>query len=206
MLCDDHAVVRAGLRALLSKDPSLSIVDEANCAQAAVQSAARHRPDVLVLDLSMPGGGALEAIAQIRQAAPLCRVLVLSMHAAPEFVYPAIAANVSGYLLKGGDLAELLPAVRTVAAGGRFFSRELVHLQQPAPTPVATVPERLTPREREVLAKVALGHTNRRIALDLGLSVKTVETHRTNLMRKLDVHDAQGLTRFAIRHGLIRDD
>ncbi|HNF97081.1 MAG TPA: response regulator transcription factor, partial [Pseudomonadota bacterium] len=146
------------------------------------------------------------AIARIRQVAPRCRVLVLSMHSAPEYVRPALRAGAQGYLVKGSGLSDLLRAVRVVLDGGQFLGAELAAIVSPA----ASLPdapeddlERLTPREREVLQLVAEGQTNRQIASRLGLSPKTVDSHRTNLMRKLGLHDAQGVTRFAVRRGLI---
>ena len=206
MLCDDHAIVRAGIRALLERESDISIVAEAASGHEAVTLVQKLQPDLLLLDLSMPSGNGLDAIARIRQVAPRCRVLVLSMHSAPEYVRPALRAGAQGYLVKGSGLSDLLRAVRVVLDGGQFLGAELAAIVSPA----ASLPdapeddlERLTPREREVLQLVAEGQTNRQIASRLGLSPKTVDSHRTNLMRKLGLHDAQGVTRFAVRRGLI---
>ena len=206
MLCDDHAIVRAGIRALLERESDISIVAEAASGHEAVTLVQKLQPDLLLLDLSMPSGNGLDAIARIRQLAPRCRVLVLSMHSAPEYVRPALRAGAQGYLVKGSGLSDLLRAVRVVLDGGQFLGAELAAIVSPA----ASLPdapeddlERLTPREREVLQLVAEGQTNRQIASRLGLSPKTVDSHRTNLMRKLGLHDAQGVTRFAVRRGLI---
>lgn len=206
MLCDDHAIVRAGIRALLERESDISIVAEAASGHEAVTLVQKLQPDLLLLDLSMPSGNGLDAIARIRQVAPRCRVLVLSMHSAPEYVRPALRAGAQGYLVKGSGLSDLLRAVRVVLDGGQFLGAELAAIVSPA----ASLPdapeddlERLTPREREVLQLVAEGQTNRQIASRLGLSPKTVDSHRTNLMRKLGLHDAQALTRFAVRRGLI---
>ena len=206
VLCDDHAIVRAGIRALLERESDISIVAEAASGHEAVTLVQKLQPDLLLLDLSMPSGNGLDAIARIRQVAPRCRVLVLSMHSAPEHVRPALRAGAQGYLVKGSGLSDLLRAVRVVLDGGQFLGAELAAIVSPA----ASLPdapeddlERLTPREREVLQLVAEGQTNRQIASRLGLSPKTVDSHRTNLMRKLGLHDAQGVTRFAVRRGLI---
>ncbi|HNI58686.1 MAG TPA: response regulator transcription factor [Pseudomonadota bacterium] len=206
VLCDDHAIVRAGIRALLERESDISIVAEAASGHEAVTLVQKLQPDLLLLDLSMPSGNGLDAIARIRQLAPRCRVLVLSMHSAPEYVRPALRAGAQGYLVKGSGLSDLLRAVRVVLDGGQFLGAELAAIVSPA----ASLPdapeddlERLTPREREVLQLVAEGQTNRQIASRLGLSPKTVDSHRTNLMRKLGLHDAQGVTRFAVRRGLI---
>ena len=206
VLCDDHAIVRAGIRALLEREADLAIVGEASSGLEAVELAQALQPDAMLLDLSMPGGNGLDAIARIRSLAPRCRILVLSMHVAPEFVRPALRAGAHGSLVKGSGLGDLLRAVRTVAQGGQYLGGDVAAIV--AEDVIAADEreddlDRLTPREREVLQLVAEGQTNRLIALRLGLSPKTVDSHRTNLMRKLGLHDAQGLTRFAVRRGLV---
>lgn len=206
LLVDDHAIVRAGLRALLEGEADLHVAGEADNGRTAVELAARLQPDVVLLDLSMPGSNGIDAIARLRAAAPRARLLVLSMHAAPEYVRPALRAGAHGYIVKGSGLEDLLVAIRAVAAGERFLGPEAMQVQaSDAQQPASDLDDlgRLTPREREVLQLVAEGYTNRQIACMLGLSPKTVDTHRSNLMRKLDLHDAQGLTRFALRRGLI---
>ena len=206
VLCDDHAIVRAGIKVLLERESDLSIVAEASSGAEVVALAQRLSPDVILLDLSMPSVNGLDAIVRIRTVAPRCRILVLSMHSAPEYVRPALRAGAHGYLVKGSGLSDLLQAVRTIAAGGEFLGAEVAAL---VAEDVMSADQReddldrLTPREREVLQQVAEGQTNRQIAVRLGLSPKTVDSHRTNLMRKLGLHDAQGLTRFALRRGLI---
>lgn len=208
VLCDDHAIVRAGLLALLEKERGIQVVGEAGSAQEVVRVVQAGKPDVVLLDLSLPGASGLSAIPELRAVAPSCRILVLSMHAAPESARSALRAGAHGYLVKGSGLSELLYAIRTVATGQRFVSRELLLCLEHEPVPKHKMDdlERLTPREREILQLIAEGHTNRQVAAKLGLSQKTVDTHRTNLMRKLDLHDAQSLTRFAVRHGLISTD
>jgi DNA-binding NarL/FixJ family response regulator len=206
VLCDDHSVVRAGFRVLLEREPDLSILAEASSGPEAVALAEQHQPDLILLDLSMPSGNGFDAIGRIRAVAPRCRILVLSMHAAPEYVRPALRAGAHGYLVKGSGLHDLLQAVRSVAQGGRFVGAEVAAIVSDDVVSADVRDDdldRLTPREREVLQLVAEGQTNRMIAQKLGLSPKTVDSHRTNLMRKLGLHDAQALTRFAVRRGLI---
>jgi len=208
VVADDHAIVRAGVRALLAAEPDMLVVGEAGDGRDAIAKLTRAAPDVLIIDLSMPGMNGVEAIARARAAAPATRVLVLSMHAAPDYVRPALRAGAHGYVVKGAGLDDLVRAVRAVAAGERFLGPEAARV---AAADLGAADERddlarLTPREREVLQLVAEGRTNREIAARLGLSPKTVDTHRTSLMNKLDLHDAQALTRFAVRHGLVARD
>lgn len=214
LLCDDHAIVRAGLRVLLEGEPDVAVVGEASDGHDAVEKAQQLLPDIVLLDLSMPGGNGSEAITRLRTAVPRTRVLVLSMHGAPEFVRPALRAGASGYIVKGSGLTDLLSALRTVASGGRFLGPEAEKVMALDSQDSTTSKDRdkdrdrdellrLTPREREVLQLVAEGRTNRQIAERLKLSPKTVDTHRSSMMRKLDLHDAQAVTRFAVRRGLI---
>ena len=208
VIADDHAIVRAGLRALLGSQSDFTVVAEAADGRAAALAVDRERPDVLLLDLSMPGEGGIEALTRLRAAGSSTRVVVLTMHAAPEYVRPALRAGASGYVVKGAGLDDLVEAVRTVAAGGTFLgpeARRVVEGDFGLADPIDDL-DRLTPREREVLRLVAEGHTNREIAALLGVSPKTVDTHRTNVMHKLDLHDAPGLTRFALRRGLISSE
>jgi len=203
VVADDHAIVRAGLRALLDAAGDVTVVAEAADGRAAVEAVERLRPDVLLLDLSMPGLNGVEALRRVREGAPRTRVLVLSMHAAPEYVRPALRAGALGYLVKGAGLDDLLAALRAVAAGRRFLGPEAERVAARAGADESDDLDRLTPREREVLQLVAEGRTNREIASALGLSPKTVDAHRTRVMQKLDLHDAQALTRYALRRGLI---
>lgn len=199
------------MRALLEGEDNLRVVAEAGEGREALAAARLHAPDVLVMDLSMPGCCGVEAIARVREEAPATRVLVLSMHTAPEYVRPALRGGAHGYLVKGSGVDDLVRAVRAVARGERFLSPEAARVLDADALwpPAQEVPDdlsRLTPREREVLQLVAEGRTNREMAGLLGLSPKTVDTHRTSLMRKLDLHDAQSLTRFALRHGMISEE
>jgi DNA-binding NarL/FixJ family response regulator len=201
LVADDHAVVRAGVRALFAADPELQVVGEAADGAAALEMIRKKAPDVLLADLTMPGVGGLEAIAKLRKESPGVKVLVLSMHGSAELVRSALAAGANGYVVKGSGLEELTAAVHAVSRGERYLDASA--RQAVAAGPVESPIERLTAREREVLTLVAKGATNRDIAGQLGLSPKTVDTHRQSAMRKLDLHDAQAVTRFAVRHGLV---
>ena len=205
VIADDHAIVRAGVRAILSTKGDVTIAAEAADGRAALDAVAQHRPDVLVIDLTMPELNGMEAIGRVRALSPMTKVLVLSMHAAPEFVRPALRAGALGYVVKGAGLDDLVTAIRTVAAGERFLDAQAnaSSLNEDFEPESADDLERLTPREREVLQLVAEGFTNREIGERIGIAAKTVDVHRTSLMKKLDLHSAAALTRFALRRGLI---
>jgi len=206
-IADDHAIVRAGLRALIAGEPDMVLAAEAGNGEQAIAVAVQQRIDVFLMDLGMPGMDGVEAIARLRTASPATRVLVLSMHGTPEYVRPALRAGAAGYVVKGAGLDDLLVAIRAVHAGYHHFDQAALSAMQDVPPGHACTDdvESLTPREREVLRMVAMGHTNRSIAEALGVSPKTIDAHRTNLMRKLGIHDAQGLTRLAMRAGLLAD-
>ena len=209
VVADDHAIVRAGIRSLLLNAGDLMLVAEVADGRAAVDAVVRYRPDVLLLDLTMPELNGLEVISRAIAASPRTGVLVLSMHAAPDFVRPALRAGARGYVVKGSGLDDLVQAIRTVAGGGRFLDSNAAaeaEADQMDPRRPADDLDRLTLREREILQLVAEGHTNKAIGERLGLSAKTVDVHRTNVMKKLDLHSAQALTRFALRRHLIDDE
>ena len=202
LLVEDHTIVRQGLRALLAASGDLEVVGEAADGVAAVTLAGELRPDVVVMDLSLPGLHGTEALRRIKSTTQ-ARVVVLSMHTSPEIVARAREAGCDGYVVKGGDVAELTTAIRAATSDSPYFSVEVAH-NEGAEESGATDPlNRLSAREREVLRLIAEGNTNKAIATRLGISVHTVNAHRVNLMTKLDLHDAQGLTRFALRRGLI---
>ena len=200
LLVEDHTIVRQGLRALLGTSPDLEVVGEAKDGVEAVRLAGDLQPDVVVLDLSLPALHGTEALRRIK-AGTRAKVVVLSMHSSPEVVARARDAGCDGYVVKGGDVAELARAIRDALAGEPYFSPEVRGTS--GAEAISDPLGRLSSREREVLALVAEGGTNKSIAAKLGISVHTVNAHRVNLMAKLDLHDAQGLTRFALRHGLI---
>lgn len=211
MLVDDHTIVREGIRHVLTATPGVEVVAEAGDGEAALRLAAETRPDIVVLDLSLPGAGGLEVTARLRQSLPDIRVLILSVHDHPEYVLGAVRAGAQGYLRKDTSPAELREGLRAVARGESYFSPPVArHLTAAVrgDSPAADAGTRLaklTPREREVLAGIAAGETSRAIALRLGLSPRTVESHRESLARKLDIKTVAGLTRFAVEAGMVKE-
>jgi DNA-binding NarL/FixJ family response regulator len=210
-IADDHAIVRAGLASVLAAEPDMQLVGEASDGHGAIALVQRTSVDVLLVDLSMPLLHGVDAIARVRAVAPRTRVLVLSMHKTPEYVRPALRAGAHGYVVKGPGLDELVRAVRAVHAGETYLDAAATEVVEAGDGPGRRGEpplddlDRLTPREREVLRMIAEGHTNRSIGLALGVSPKTVDAHRSNLMRKLGIHDVQGLTRLAMRRGLVSE-
>jgi len=208
LIVDDHQLVRSGLRRLLESEEDLAVEDEAGTAYDAVRLARLHKPDVILLDVVMPGGSGLDAIPEIRDAAPDARILTLSMQDDPSYVRQAFAAGASGYVLKEAADDELLAAVREVADGGRYVDPQLGARLAAADAAAAAeaADDPLTDREREVLRLLALGHTNQEIAQMLYLSVRTAETHRARIMQKLRLTTRAELVRYAIDHGLLAED
>ena len=210
LLAEDHALVRSGIRALLEDLAGVDVVGEAANGREAVEFVATQRPDVVLMDLTMPELNGLDATARIRREFPEVRVLVLSMHGDEEYVTQSLRAGASGYLLKNAGRAELEIALRAVARGEHYLSpavsrtvvAEFVQSGGERRTPL----ERLTPRQREVLQLIAEGSSTKEIAVKLDLSIKTVESHRAQLMHRLDIHDVPGLVRYAIRAGLVSLD
>ncbi len=210
LLADDHVLVRHGVRTLLDTEPDMLVVGEAADGREAVALTAALRPDVLVLDIAMPGLNGLEATRQILELVPAPRILILSAHCDDEYVARALALGVAGYVLKQSSLEDLGAAIRAARAGGRWFSTELssppgasVAGARDAARPPPPRRAKLTAREAEVLQLVAEGKANKQSAIALGISIKTVEKHRQSLMTKLDIHDVAGLTRYAIEAGII---
>lgn len=209
LVVDDHAVVREGIRHVLSPDHGFEVIAEAADGIEAMALAKEHEPDVVVLDITMPHGSGLEVAASLRRSMPETRVLMLTMHDRGEYVLEAVRAGAHGYVLKDAGPAELRDAVRAVHAGQEFFSPrvagrlsaalrgELVREQQDG------LVEVLTGREREVLTLIAKGRTNKEIGAELGISPRTVESHRESVVRKLRIRTVAGLTRFAIEAGLV---
>lgn len=207
-VADDHMIVRSGIRHVLEDEADFVVVGEAASAAEALDSILQLRPDVVVLDISMPGMSGLEATARLRSAAPETRVLILSMHDNAEYVLESVRAGAHGYLLKDTAATELREAIRTVCRGQSYFSPPVASRLTAAvrgelnPQPGL---EQLTGREREVLLGITRGRTNKEIAVELGISHRTVETHRESLMRKLQLRNVAELTRFALSAGLVKD-
>jgi DNA-binding NarL/FixJ family response regulator len=214
LLADDHDILREGLRALLELAGDITIVGEARTGTEAVEETARLRPDVVLMDISMPGLDGVEACARIRQRVPETRVLFLTMHEAGDYLFRALRSGAAGYVIKRAA-ADLIAAVRAVAHGESFLSPSAAHalvedysgrasrVESAAPEAARDRYDKLTAREREVLTLVAEGHTNYEIARLLRLSAKTVQTHRASVMAKLDLRDVTHLVRYAIHRGLV---
>jgi len=209
LIVEDHALLRAGLRALLSRDTDIEIVGEADNGKDAMFAIAQYVPHLVLMDLTMPGTNGVEAIAEIKRRHPEVRVLVLTIHKTNEYILESLRAGADGYILKDATQDELRVAIRSVLKGKTYLSPDISEkvisgYLGGGPLGNAASPwDQLTHRERQVLKLVAEGHPNRYIAEYLCLSVKTVEKHRSNLMKKLGLHNASMLTAFAIEKGLI---
>jgi two-component system response regulator NreC len=202
LVCDDHALLRSGLRLLLEGESDIEVVGEAANAAEAIEQTAALDPDVVLLDIVMPGRNGVEALPDLLAAAPATRVLMLSMQDDPTYVRQAFAAGATGYLLKEAADAELVQAVRDVAAGKSFVHPALGARLAAADSVVeSSRQEPLSEREREVLRLLALGHTNQEIARMLSISVRTAETHRAHLMRKLGLKTRAEIVRYALATG-----
>jgi DNA-binding NarL/FixJ family response regulator len=207
LLADDHTLVRAGIRALVENFPAVTVVAEATDGREAVRLAKEHSPDLVLMDIAMPGLNGLEATSRISKESPKVRVIILSMYANEEYVREAIRAGAAGYLVKRSAAAELEHAITSVARGEKYFS-PLVSTSTTGETDRRggadrSWVERLTPRQREILQLIAERNTTKEIAGILNISIKTVETHRSQLMERLEIFDVPGLVRFAIRVGLV---
>jgi DNA-binding NarL/FixJ family response regulator len=208
LIVDDHAVVRSGLRLLLDSEEDIQVVGEAGTAREAVFEARASKPDVILMDVVMPGGSGIDATPQLLHEEPDIKVLVLSMQDDPSYVRQAFDAGASGYVLKEAVDAEVVAAVREVAAGNQYVNpalgARLVAAESEARRRADADP--LSDREREVLRLLALGHTNQEIAQMLYISVRTAETHRAHIMQKLGLHSRADLVRYALAHGLLSED
>jgi DNA-binding NarL/FixJ family response regulator len=208
LIADDHAILREGVRALLATADDLEVVGEAADGREAIDQAQQLEPDVILMDVAMPGLGGLEATLEIRRRVPRAKILVLSQYGEPEYVRRFLKAGVSGYVLKKAAGADLVSAIRAVMRGGLVLDPEVARtaLQETGASDEAEAPdayESLTDREKQVLKLVAEGRTNKEIADLLGISVKTAMSHREHVMLKLQVHNRTELVRFALRHGVI---
>jgi DNA-binding NarL/FixJ family response regulator len=211
LLCDDHKLVRAGIRALVEEVTEVVIVAEADNGREAVALARQHRPDLVVMDISMRELNGIDATAQIRAEMPGAKVLILSMHTTEDFVRRALRAGASGYLVKDSAPLELKMAIEAIGRGEIYLSSRvsktlLSGLMDSRPPQAESGIDALTPRQREILQLIAEGKSTKEIAFTLSVSVKTVETHRAGLMERLGIHDIAGLVLFAVRHNLVSVD
>jgi two-component system response regulator NreC len=214
LIADDHDVVRSGLKGLLQRVPTLSVVGEAANGEEAVRLAERFKPDIVIMDISMPVLNGIEATRQIKTAQPEVKVIILSVHEDEEYAYQILRAGASGYLLKNASKQDILAAIDSAVSGERFFSPGISRLivdgflkrakEGTEMTERPAMETQLSPRELEILTYIARGFTNRKIAETLFLSVRTVNTHRTNIMQKLNIHDTAGLVRHALTLGLVK--
>lgn len=210
MIVEDHALVRAGMRALLEKIDGIEVTSTVGDGWEAVKAVQTDAPDLVLMDIAMPELNGLDATSRIVKESPATRVILLSMHANEEYLQQALQSGALGYLLKGAELAELELAIKTVSRGESYltpavakYAIEAYREKSDGPTgPLA----KLSMRQREILQLIAEGHTTKDIAQRLNVSVKTVETHRAHLMERLEIHDVPGLVRFAVRVGLIQPD
>jgi len=206
LLVDDHALVRAGMRSLLRDIADVEVVAEASDGAEALAIAERERPDVVLMDIAMKGMNGLEAAARLRERQPEAKIIILSMHTSEEYVLLALRAGAAAYLIKDSATSELELALKCVMRGDTYLSpaisRQVVdgYVQRVG---VGAGPDPLTPRQRDVLKRIAEGRSTKEIAFDLNLSVKTVETHRAQIMERLGIRDVAGLVRYAMRTGLV---
>jgi len=212
VLVEDHAILREGLRALIEIESDFEVVGEFGSVEACLAEIRNLQPDLVLTDLALPGRSGIELLGEIQRLCPLTRKLVLTAHENEEYIRAALNAGANGYVLKDANSAELMMGIRTVSQGQQFLCKAIAskilsgYLSGFAPgdqrTPVPAAAHAITEREREVLTRIALGNSNKVIARELGVSPKTVEKHRSNLMRKLQLHNAAAITMFAIRNGM----
>jgi DNA-binding NarL/FixJ family response regulator len=209
VLADDHTILREGLRALLSADPDFEIIGEAGDGREAVRCVEKLGPDLLLMDLSMPRMSGMDAISEIKRRYPETKIIALTVHKTEEYLLSTLQAGVDGYVLKDATHEELVMAIHNVMAGKRYLSPGISqkviegYLDGKEDSLAASSWQKLSQREREVLKLIAEGYKNKEIAEDLCISLKTVEKHRANLMKKLDLHNAAVLTVYAVEKGLV---
>jgi two-component system response regulator NreC len=209
VLADDHTILRAGLRALLTADPDFEVIGEAQDGREAVRCIEKLEPDLLLIDLSMPRMSGMEAIREIKKRYPATRIIALTVHKTEEYLLTTLQAGADGYVLKDATHDELVMAIKNVMGGKSYLSpgvsEKIIegYLEGRERTRSSSAWETLSQREREVLKLIAEGYKNKEIAEDLCISLKTVEKHRANLMKKLDLHNAAALTVYAMERGLV---
>jgi DNA-binding NarL/FixJ family response regulator len=209
LIADDHEIVRQGVRSLLENHPGWEVSGEAKDGREAVERCKALQPDLVLLDIGMPTLNGLDAARQILASCPLTRVLILTMHDSEQVVRDVLAVGARGFLLKSDAGRDLVSAVEALQRHGTFFTSRVAELVlegylNPHRAPQPLTRNRLTPREREVVQLLAEGKTSKEVAVALNLSVKTTETHRTNIMRKLDLHSVADLTLYAVRNGIVQ--
>lgn len=215
LIADDHSLVRDGLRLVLKTSPQYQIVAEAADGEEAVALTDKHKPDVVVMDISMPKMNGIDATALIKEHNPDTKVVILTVHEDEEYIYQILRAGASGYVLKSAGRKEIFAAIKSAMSGDRFFSPGISEIiidgfvrrsrgqEDRKESPPTQPSPQLTKRETQILQYIAQGYTNRKIAETLFLSIRTVNTHRTNLMQKLDIHDTARLVRYAIEAGIL---
>jgi DNA-binding NarL/FixJ family response regulator len=212
VLVEDHVILRQGVKALLELASDVLIVGEYGCVQSSLDGINALQPDLILVDLSLPNGSGIELLAKIRRLSPRSRKLVLTASDDAEYIRAALGAGADGYVLKDASAAELMLAIRTVSMGQRFLCKAIAgkvlsgFLLRDNTPPPRTPSKSITAREREVLSRVAQGHSNKMIAREFGVSPKTIEKHRSNLMRKLQLHNTASVTMYAIANGLAAND
>lgn len=210
LLADDHSLIRIGVRTLVEQLGGMEVIGEASDGRMALEMIKKHYPDLVLMDIGMSGMNGLETTARVTKDFPTVKVIILSMHATEEYVWQALRAGAKGYLLKDSGLSELDLAINAVMKGEMYLTptvnktvvMDYMERMDTDQTPI----ERLTRRQREILQLIAEGNTVKEIAWQLNLSVKTIETHRSQLMDRLDIHDVPGLVRYAMRMGIIEQD
>ena len=211
LIADDHTILRAGIRSLLNMVPNFEVVGEVDNGKDAIYSVGQLKPDLLLSDLSMPKTNGTEAILRIKSRYPDIKVLVLTVHKTEEYVHAALEAGADGYVLKDDTSDELINAINNILSGNTYLSpgicTEVVmgYLANPGKEMITSSVDQLTTREREVIKLIAEGYRNKDIAEYLSISIKTVEKHRSNMMRKLDLHNTSGITSYAIKNGLVTE-
>ena len=212
LLVDDHTILREGLRSLLELQSDLQVVGGAGTFEEAIELAARLQPDVVLTDIGLPGRSGLLLVRELRKVCPAARVVLLTAHASEEYIRAGLDAKADGYVLKDSGHDELVSAIRTVAGGQHFLCKAVAsrvlatYMHKGGPEAIRDPLQSVTARERQVLTRIASGHSNKAVARELNLSVKTIEKHRANLMRKLALHNAADITRFALNHHLMAQD
>jgi DNA-binding NarL/FixJ family response regulator len=204
LIADDHEMVRQGLRRVISEQPGWQICGEAATGRQAVTKTVELKPDIVLMDFTMPELNGLEATRQIRAAQPQTRVLAFSMHESEELIREILAAGAHGYILKSDASQSLIAAIKSLAENKPYFTTKIARLARTEQSsPIAHEKTNLTPREREIVQLIAEGKSSKEVADALGISVKTCETHRTNILRKLNLHSVTGIVRYAIRNKMV---